>query len=179
MHEINAAQKEAKTDSDSEEEQSQFKDEKFSNHRLLTPRLRQLMANKDARVMLHEEVQESALRLKKAKFGHKLSEIVPDHQRQFYLPDKSRYLPKERQNLPYNASKSSLGKLSKSQAHKTRGGLFAGSNLSQLEASPHLSRGQAREKQQQANAASLFVDDPSFMTEPAGVHFPYTAQKNT
>ena len=57
--------------------------EQFSNQRLLTPRMRKLMSNKDARDVLHEEVNESVLRLKKAKFGHKLNDIVPDHQNKF------------------------------------------------------------------------------------------------
>jgi len=41
--------------------------------------MRKLMSNKDARDVLHEEVNESVLRLKKAKFGHRLNDIVPDH----------------------------------------------------------------------------------------------------
>ena len=68
--------------------------EQFSNQRLLTPRMRKLMSNKDARVVLHEEVNESVLRLKKAKFGHRLNDIVPDHQNKFYLPEKKDYMPK-------------------------------------------------------------------------------------
>lgn len=132
------------------------------------------MANKDARVMLHEEVQESALRLKKAKFGHKLSEIVPDHQRQFYMPDKAKYFPKERVNGPYNGSKSSL---SKSQANQTRPNLLGTSHLSQLEGSPTVSRAHVRDQTKQPPLGSLFVDDPSFMTEPTGVNFPYTSVK--
>jgi hypothetical protein len=35
--------------------------------------MRKLMINKDARVVLKEEIEESDLRLKQAKFGHKLS----------------------------------------------------------------------------------------------------------
>ena len=37
------------------------------------------MINKDAREVLKEEIDESDLRLKQAKFGHKLGEIIPDH----------------------------------------------------------------------------------------------------
>ena len=54
------------------------------------------MSKKDARDMLHEEVNESVLRLNKAKFGHKLAEIVPEHKNKFYLPDKSEYMPKQK-----------------------------------------------------------------------------------
>ena len=62
----------------------------------MTPKMRKLMENKDARQVLAEEVNESVLRLKKAKFGHSLVDIVPDHKNQFYLPDKGKYFPKER-----------------------------------------------------------------------------------
>lgn len=46
--------------------------ENFNNQRLLTPRMRKLMQNKDAREVLQEEINESVLRLKQAKFGHSL-----------------------------------------------------------------------------------------------------------
>ena len=67
--------------------------EQFNNQRLLTPRMRKLMNNKDARELLQEEINESVLRLKQAKFGHRLNDIIPDHNNSFYLPDKSNYLP--------------------------------------------------------------------------------------
>jgi hypothetical protein len=51
------------------------------------------MNKKDARDMLHEEVNESVLRLNKAKFGHKLSDIAPEHNKKFYLPEKTDYMP--------------------------------------------------------------------------------------
>ena len=54
------------------------------------------MSKKDARDMLHEEVNESVLRLNKAKFGHKLVDIVPEHKNKFYLPDKSEYMPRQK-----------------------------------------------------------------------------------
>ena len=38
--------------------------EEFTNHRLLTPRMKKLMQNKDAREVLQEEINESVLRLK-------------------------------------------------------------------------------------------------------------------
>ena len=54
------------------------------------------MNNKDAREVLQEEINESVLRLKQAKFGHRLEDIVPSHKDSFYLPDKSIYVPKEK-----------------------------------------------------------------------------------
>jgi len=51
------------------------------------------MNNKDAREVLQEEIEESNLRLKKAKFGHKLVDIIPDHKNDFYLPEKTQYIP--------------------------------------------------------------------------------------
>ena len=86
-----------KTNADGEEDAdggAKVEHEQFSNQRLLTPRMRKLMGNKDARDVLHEEVNESVLRLKKAKFGHRLADIVPDHQNKFYLPEKKDYMPK-------------------------------------------------------------------------------------
>lgn len=56
------------------------------------------MMNKDAREILQEEINESSLRLKQAKFGHKLTDIVPDHSNNYYLPDKSSYFPRDKNN---------------------------------------------------------------------------------
>ena len=47
--------------------------ESFTNQRLVTPNTRRLMKKKDASVMLKEEISESSLRLKAAKFGTKTS----------------------------------------------------------------------------------------------------------
>jgi len=44
--------------------------------------------------MLKEEIDESLLRLKAAKFGHALEDIMPQYSNAFYLPDKSNYEPK-------------------------------------------------------------------------------------
>ena len=55
--------------------------------------MRKLMNNKDAREVLQEEINESVLRLKQAKFGHSLQEIVPNHENAYYLPDKNKYIP--------------------------------------------------------------------------------------
>ena len=45
------------------------------------------MQKKDAAVMLKDEIGESALRLKAAKFGHTIDEIAPAYENTFYLPD--------------------------------------------------------------------------------------------
>lgn len=52
------------------------------------------MQKKDASVMLKEEIGESALRLKAAKFGHHLEEIAPSYGNSFYLPSNKTF------NLP-------------------------------------------------------------------------------
>ena len=71
--------------------------------------MQKLMKNKDARGVLQEEVQESVLRLQKAKFGHRLNDIVPDHKKKFYMPDKSQYIPKPKQPS-FSASTSQYSK---------------------------------------------------------------------
>lgn len=55
------------------------------------------MENKDARGLLQQEINESVLRVKQAKFGHSLYDIFPDHPNSFYLPNKSKYIPREPQ----------------------------------------------------------------------------------
>jgi hypothetical protein len=56
--------------------------------------MKKLMSLKDARGVLKEEIMDSQLRLKAAKYGHKLEDIVPDHDHSFYLPDKTLYFDK-------------------------------------------------------------------------------------
>ena len=53
-----------------------------------------MMTNQDANSVLKEEIAESFLRLKAAKYGHKLEEIVPPYDHSFYLPDKTNYFDK-------------------------------------------------------------------------------------
>ena len=66
----------------------------YSNQRLIDAGLRRLMNTKDANVILKDEIAESQLRLKAAKHGHKLNEIVPAYHQSFYLPDKTLYFDK-------------------------------------------------------------------------------------
>ena len=55
-----------KDDADGVDDDDGTKGEKkvFSNQRLLTPKMKKLMQNKDAREVLQEEIEESSLRLK-------------------------------------------------------------------------------------------------------------------
>jgi len=60
------------------------------------------MGHRDAKEVLFEEIFESVLRLKQAKFGHKLSDIVPEHNNSFYLPEKQKYIPNKENNVKKN-----------------------------------------------------------------------------
>lgn len=92
-----------KDDADgADDEEAKGEKKVFSNQRLLTPKMKKLMQNKDAREVLQEEIEESSLRLKQAKFGHKLVDIVPNHENSFYLPDKGKYLPPEKKENSNN-----------------------------------------------------------------------------
>jgi hypothetical protein len=51
-------------DAEANEDAERGEDEHFTNQRLMTPRMRKLMNNKDAREVLQEEINESCLRLK-------------------------------------------------------------------------------------------------------------------
>jgi len=64
----------------------------FNNKKLITPTMQRIMNAKDANQMLKDEIGESTLRLKAAKYGHKISSIVPNHSFEYYLPDKTRYV---------------------------------------------------------------------------------------
>ena len=59
----------------------------------MTPRMKKISNKKDAAGMLKDEIQESLLRLKAAKFGHSIEEIAPQYKNSYYLPDKSNYAP--------------------------------------------------------------------------------------
>ena len=65
----------------------------YRNQRLMTPRMKKIMNKKDAACMLKDEITESLLRLKAAKFGHSVEEIAPQYTNSYYLPDKSNYAP--------------------------------------------------------------------------------------
>ena len=56
-----------KAETDAKEEgsgEAKGEQEQFSNQRLLTPKMKKLMQNRDAREVLQEEINESTLRLK-------------------------------------------------------------------------------------------------------------------
>lgn len=143
-------------DKEGNEDAERGEDEHFTNQRLMTPRMKKLMNNKDAREVLQEEINESSLRLKQAKFGHKLVDIIPDHGNSFYLPDKSRYLPKEKET-------SAIGNSSSSQILKPRAITnMARTVQKQIGHSPMLPRGMRDNR-----ASSSINEAPSmFMTEP-------------
>lgn len=153
--------------------------EQFNNQRLLTPRMRKLMNNKDAREVLQEEINESVLRLKQAKFGHRLVDIVPDHENSFYLPNKTHYLPREKKRgmdgSNFTGSKSNIG--GSSQA---RGIGRSATNMSRttqkalaFPQSPQITR-KAHEAVNNRAYSSINNDGTSslFLTEPAGPVFP-------
>lgn len=64
---------------------------RYANQILYSPSLKKLSQKKDASVMLKEEIGESTLRLKAAKFGHPICEIVPQYENTFYLPQKDKF----------------------------------------------------------------------------------------
>ena len=57
----------------------------------MTPRTKKLSLKKDASVMLKDEICESLLRLKAAKFGRKIEEMAPEYPNSYYLPNKDLY----------------------------------------------------------------------------------------
>jgi hypothetical protein len=54
-----------------------------------------MIAKKDASIMLKDEISESLLRLKAAKYGHPIREIVPEYDNTFYLPEKDLFKVKK------------------------------------------------------------------------------------
>jgi len=65
----------------------------------MTPKMKRIVNQKDASGMLKDEIMESLLRLKAAKFGHSIEEIAPQYSNSFYLPDKPDYKPKYMQKF--------------------------------------------------------------------------------
>lgn len=95
----------------------------YNNKKILTPRMKKLMNNKDARELLQEEINESVLRVNQAKFGHSLHDILPDHPNSFYLPNKSKYVPTLSKFNSIN--KSILNKKSSLSVNKSNFGILA------------------------------------------------------
>jgi hypothetical protein len=54
--------------------------------------------------MLKDEISESSLRLKAAKYGLPLRDIVPEYDNTFYLPQKDQFILKK----PYNSRNQKL-----------------------------------------------------------------------
>jgi len=51
-----------------------------------------------ATLLLKNEIKGSQLRVKAAKYGHRLEDIVPPYSDAFYLPDKNKYFTKTKQS---------------------------------------------------------------------------------
>jgi hypothetical protein len=69
-------------------------------------KLKKYMRARDATSMLKSEISKSLKRVKAAKYGHHLEDIVPPYSDEFYLPDKSLYfLESEQQQQQALAAK--------------------------------------------------------------------------
>ena len=76
------------------------------------------MKEKDASVMLKEEISESLLRLKAAKFGRKIEEITPQYDDTFYLPDKAKFtMPASLRSRAIKANPQLLGQSQASSSY--------------------------------------------------------------
>ena len=71
----------------------------FLNTRLNTPSMKRLALINDGNAMLKQEIAESFLRVKAAKHGSRLAEIMPSHKLEFYAPEKTRYFKPPEQPL--------------------------------------------------------------------------------
>ena len=76
---------------DTNQDQAELVTNRYQNQRLYSPSIKKLIQKKDASIMLKDEIGESSLRLKAAKFGHSITEIVPEYDNTFYLPDKDKF----------------------------------------------------------------------------------------
>ena len=56
---------------------------------LVSGKLKRELKAKDATVILKNEIVGSEIRVKAAKYGHRLDDIAPPYSDAFYLPDKS------------------------------------------------------------------------------------------
>lgn len=71
-----------------------------NTYRLNTPKLKRMALINDGSQALKDEINESYLRVKAAKHGMKLSDVIPNHGIKFYLPNKLNYIrPKEYQKV--------------------------------------------------------------------------------
>lgn len=71
-----------------------------NTYRLNTPKLKRMALINDGSQALKDEINESYLRVKAAKHGMRLSDVIPNHGIKFYLPNKLNYIrPKEYQKV--------------------------------------------------------------------------------
>lgn len=115
-----------------EEEVKETSGERVNIQRLNTPTLRMALAY-DSSQALKDEINESYMRVKAAKHGVKLTEIVPEHDINFYLPNKLNYIkPKEYQKVKQREQVSS-----KHSSHRENSNTFLTSlNRSQVPQRP-------------------------------------------
>ena len=66
-------------------------DEASQQSALVSAKLKRELKAKDATSILKNEIKGSQLRVKAAKYGHRLEDIAPPYSDAFYLPDKSQY----------------------------------------------------------------------------------------
>ena len=135
------------------------------------------MKNKDARGVLQEEVQESVLRLQKAKFGHKLNDIVPDHKKNFYMPDKRLYLPKAKPNYSNSQSNYSQHSIS-NQNSQIKIFRQNGPNKYNADDSPQVGRYNKKAARNPKHLSNSIDQSSSFMTEPPAQMFLNSYQVN-
>ena len=103
----------------------------FRNQRLGTPRMKKIMNKKDASCMLKDEINESMLRMKAAKFGHSIEDIAPQYKNSYYLPNKQMYLPekapKKKKNNQQNAARSQISFNNQAMSQSQNGSRYDGS----------------------------------------------------
>lgn len=93
-----------------------------NNQRLNTPSLKRLALINDGSQALKDEIHESYLRVKAAKHGMKLKDLVPNHDNfSFYLPNKLNYVrPKEYQKIGTSLASSTTPTIKQSRTTKHR-----------------------------------------------------------
>ena len=126
------------------------------------------------------------LRLKQAKFGHRLVDIVPDHQNSFYLPEKSVYLPGEKKRgVDTGATQSNFTASKSNFASSSHARIAARSNTNMsrtaqkalgLPQSPQQSRRVEAPNQRAYSSINNDVTSSLFLTEPGASAFPPPTQ---
>ena len=115
------------------------------------------------------------LRLKQAKFGHRLNDIIPDHENSFYLPDKNNYLPGQKKRGGEGMSNSNFtnSKSNFASSSNARIGARSNTNMSKmakqalaLPQSPKMSRVAEPPNARAYSSINNEVASSLFLTEP-------------